>query len=103
MIAERYAALEARTGSAIVRLNRAVAVAEVDGPRAGLALLAEVDGPLRDHHRFAAVCGELAARAGDHELAAASFRAALARCANDVERAHLHRRLAAVTGSGGSE
>ena len=38
-IAERYAELEALTGSPVVRLNRAVAVAEADGPLAGLALL----------------------------------------------------------------
>ena len=43
-IATLYAALEDLTGSPVVRLNRAVAVAEVDGPAAGLALLAELDG-----------------------------------------------------------
>ncbi len=95
-IAGHYATLDARTGSAIVRLNRAVAVAEAQGPRTGLALLAGLDDVLPDNHRVAAVRAELAARAGDLELAQASYRAAIGRCANDVERAHLATRLAAI-------
>ena len=95
-IADHYETLEALTGSAIVRLNRAVAVAEAHGPRAGLAMLAGLHDVLRDHHRFAAVCGELASRAGDTDLAAASYRAALELCGNDAERSHLRARLAAV-------
>lgn len=95
-IASHYAALEALTGSAIVRLNRAVAVAEVAGPRKGLALLDGLDEVLEDSHRLAAVRGELARRAGDLELAAASYRVALARCGNEVERAHLERQLIEV-------
>ncbi len=92
-IAGHYANLEARTGSAIVRLNRSVAVAEVDGPHAGLALLAGLDNVLRDNHRVAAVRAELAQRAGDTKLARASYRKALDLCANEVERAHLSARL----------
>lgn len=95
-IAAHYAALEAHTGSAIVRLNRAVAVAEVAGPRQGLALLDGLDDLLEDSHRLPAVRGELARRAGDLDLAAASYRVALARCGNEVERAHLERRLIEV-------
>lgn len=94
VIASHYAALETQTGSAIVRLNRAVAVAEAEGPRAGLALLAGLDDVLRSHHRLATVRGELARRAGDAGLAAASYRTALELCANDVERAHIRSRLA---------
>jgi RNA polymerase sigma-70 factor, ECF subfamily len=77
-IAGHYADLEARTGSAIVRLNRAVAVAEVEGPRAGLALIAGLDEVLRDNHRVAAVRAELARRVGDTELARTSYRKASA-------------------------
>jgi RNA polymerase sigma-70 factor (ECF subfamily) len=95
-----YATLEARTGSAIVRLNRAVAVAEAHGPRAGLALLAGLDGILRDSHRFAAVRAELAHRAGDTELAQASYRTALELCANEVECTHLNARLAEIQAPG---
>jgi len=92
-IARRYAELETVTGSPIVRLNRAVAVAEVDGRRAGLAALAPLDHVLADHHRLAAVRAELARRAGDLALAQASYRRAVALCSNDVERHHLQERL----------
>jgi len=95
-IAGIYANLEARTGSAIVRLNRAVAVAETDGPRAGLDVLAGLDDVLAGNHRLAAVRAELAQRAGDIELARASYRTAINLCANDVERAHLVDRLSAL-------
>ena len=95
-ITGHYAALEALTGSAIVRLNRAVAVAEVHGPRAGLALLAGLDDVLRDNHRVAAVRAELAQRAGDLDLARASYLTAIDLCSNDVERAHLRARLDAT-------
>jgi RNA polymerase sigma-70 factor (ECF subfamily) len=95
-IAGHYAALESRTGSAVVRLNRAVAVAEVDGPRAGLALLAGLDDVLRDNHRVAAVRAALARRAGDLELARASYRTAFDLCSNDVERTHLSAQLDAL-------
>lgn len=95
-IAGHYATLEARTGSAIVRLNRAVAVAEVEGPRAGLALIAGLDETLRDNHRLAAVRAELARRVGDTELARTSYRKAIGLCSNDVERTHLRARLEAI-------
>ncbi len=95
-IARHYADLEARTGSAIVRLNRAVAVAEAHGPRAGLALLAGLDDVLRDNHRVAAVRAELAQRLGDLDLARASYGKAIELCSNDVERAHLSARSEAI-------
>ena len=79
-----------------MRLNRAVAVAEVEGPRAGLALLAGLDDVLRDNHRVAAVRADLAQRAGDIELARASYRTAIDLCANEVERAHLRARLVEI-------
>lgn len=95
-IAGHYATLEARTGSAIVRLNRAVAVAEAQGPRGGLTVLAGLDDVLRDNHRVAAVRAELARRAGDDALARVSYRTAIDLCANDIERAHLRDRLDAM-------
>jgi RNA polymerase sigma-70 factor, ECF subfamily len=95
-IAEHYAILEARTGSAIVRLNRAVALAEVHGASAGLALLAGLDDVLRDNYRVPAVRAELARRAGDVDLARASYRMAIALCPNAVERAHLSGRLESI-------
>ncbi len=95
-IASHYATLEARTGSPIVRLNRAVAVAEAAGPHSGLALLAGLDELLPRNHRLAAIRAELAERAGDINLARAAYRTAIELCANDVERAHLHERLDAL-------
>jgi RNA polymerase sigma-70 factor (ECF subfamily) len=92
-IAGRYAALEALTGSAIVRLNRAVAVAEAHGARAGLDLLAALDTVLPDSHRVAAVRAELAQRVGDLDVARASYRRAIDLCANEVERDHLRAQL----------
>jgi RNA polymerase sigma-70 factor (ECF subfamily) len=95
-IASCYAALDERTGSAVVRLNRAVAVAEAAGPEAGLALLVDLDDRLAGSHRLDAVRGELAHRAGDTDLAIASYRRALLSCGNEVEREHLRSRMAAL-------
>ena len=100
-IADRYAELEALTGSAVVRLNRAVATAEAIGADAGLALLVGLDELLPGNHRVAAVRGELAARAGAIELAETSLRDALALCANEVEREHLAARLVALRAADG--
>lgn len=97
-----YAELMERTGSPVVGLNHAVAVAEVRGPQAGLALLAGLQASLRDHHRFAAVCGDLAERAGDPELAVAAYQSAIELCSNEVERRHLRARLVAVEGAVGA-
>jgi len=91
-IAARYAELEELTGSPVVRLNRAVAVAEADGPLAGLALLDGLDLP---GHRLPAVRGELLRRAGREPEARAALVRALELCGNDVERAHLEERLGA--------
>ena len=96
-IAERYAELEALTGSPVVRLNRAVAVAEADGPLAGLALL---DGVHVPGHRLPGVRGELLLRAERYDDARAAFDEAIAACENDAERAHLVRRRETVPASG---
>lgn len=95
-IAAIYADLEARTGSPIVRLNRAVAVAEAEGPQAGLAVLAGLEDILPGNHRVAAVRAELAQRTGDADLARTSYEQALGLCANEPERAHLAGRLLAL-------
>ncbi len=96
IIVRRYAELEALTGSPIVRLNRAVAVAEAEGPEAGLAALAPLDRLLSDHHRLSAVRAELARRAGRVELARVAYQRALELCSNEVERRYLERQLAAL-------
>lgn len=93
VIAAHYATLEALTGSAIVRLNRAVAIAESQGPDAGLDLLSGLDEVLPSNHRLPAIRAVLAQKSGDFDLARASYREAIELCSNEVEKAHLHSRL----------
>jgi RNA polymerase sigma factor (sigma-70 family) len=92
-ICRHYAELEQLTGSAVVRLNRAVAVAEADGPLAGLRLLEGIDLP---GHRLPGVRGELLLRAGRYDAARAAFDLALSLCDNHPERRHLQDRRDSV-------
>ena len=81
-------------------LNRAVAVAMVDGPRAGLTLLdtlAAGCGTLDDYHLLHAARADLLRRAGATADAAASYERAIALVSNDGERRFLERRLREVT------
>lgn len=93
VVAARYAELERLTGSPVVRLARAVAVAEAEGPDAGLRLLDGLDEALPRLHRVPAVRAELLARAGRRAAAAASYRHALTLVTNPTERTHLESRL----------
>jgi len=95
-IATLYQRLERLTGNPIVRLNRAVAVAMVEGPAGGLALLADLDGPLGGHHRLASVRAHLHERAGQREKAVELFRAAARRTTNLREREYLLTQAARV-------
>jgi RNA polymerase sigma-70 factor (ECF subfamily) len=74
----------------VVALNRAVAVAEVDGPAAALALVDDL--PLADYPLFHAVRADLLRRLGRSTEAGAALDAAIARTANDATRAQLERR-----------
>jgi RNA polymerase sigma-70 factor (ECF subfamily) len=89
-VAARYLELEQLTGSPVVRLNRAVAVAEADGPLAGLALL---DGLTLAGHRLPAVRGQLLLRLGRTDEARTELERAIELCGNDAERATLRRLL----------
>jgi RNA polymerase sigma factor (sigma-70 family) len=86
-----YGLLERMTDNPMVKLSRAVAVAMVHGPRAGLSLLDPLgqDARLKDHHRLAAVRAHLYERAEETELAIQDYRAAAARTASVVERNYL--------------
>jgi RNA polymerase sigma-70 factor (ECF subfamily) len=95
-IAALYAELETVTGSPVVRLNRAVAVAEADGPEAGLALLDGLDTALPRTHRLSAVRAALLADLGRVTAAREAYGRALDLCRNDLEADHLRRRLAAL-------
>ncbi|MGV9362398.1 RNA polymerase sigma factor [Amycolatopsis sp. NPDC003731] len=90
-IVEWYDELVRLTGSPVVRLNRAVAVGEADGPRAGLAALAEVDATVPRH---TAVSAYLHERDGDLETAAKLYAEAAAKAASLAEVDHLTRQAA---------
>jgi len=92
-IVEWYDELVALTDSPVVRLNRAVAVGEADGPRAGLAALTALDPTLPRHTASAAYLHE---RAGDLDTAARLYVEAAAQAHNLAERNHLTLRAAAL-------
>jgi RNA polymerase sigma-70 factor (ECF subfamily) len=91
-IAALYGELAVLTGSPVVELNRAVAVAEAEGPEAGLAI---VDGlAIEDYPYLHATRGELLRRLGRTDEARDAFERALAMAPSDPERRLLERRLA---------
>ena len=79
----------------VVRLNRAVAVAERDGAAAGLALVDGIDG-LADYPWWHATRGDLLARTGDRDAARCAYARAADLGLNDPQRALLRRRQAAA-------
>jgi RNA polymerase sigma-70 factor (ECF subfamily) len=84
--------------SPVVALNRAVAVASVHGPSAGLDAVSGLSGDttLSRYHYLPAVQADLLRRQGDWEASAEHYRQALTRVRNDVERRFLQARLAEV-------
>ncbi|MFF9145868.1 RNA polymerase sigma factor [Streptomyces sp. NPDC014861] len=90
-IVEWYDELVRLTDNPVVRLNRAVAVGEADGPRAGLAALAALDASLPRHTAVAAYLHE---RAGDPAEAARLYVEAARKAPNLPERDHLTRQAA---------
>ncbi|WP_067853340.1 RNA polymerase sigma factor [Nocardia shimofusensis] len=94
-IVEWYDELVALTDSPVVRLNRAVAVGEADGPQAGLAALAEIDPTLP---RYTASAAYLHERAGDLDTAVQLYLEAAAQAPNLAERNHLTLRAATLRG-----
>jgi predicted RNA polymerase sigma factor len=90
-IVEWYDELVRLTDNPVVRVNRAVAVGEADGPQAGLTALAEVD---RSVARYAAVEAYLRERAGELALAARLYGDAARAATNRAERDHLTRQAA---------
>ena len=84
-----YDRLLAVAPSPVVALNRAVAVAEVDGPAAALALVDELD--LDRYYLFHAIRADLLRRLGRPADAIAAYQAAIERAGNAAERAYLAR------------
>jgi RNA polymerase sigma-70 factor (ECF subfamily) len=94
-IAVLYAELERWTGSPVVALNRAVAVAMANGFEQGLALM---DGlPLEDYHLYHAARADLLRRLERHAEAATAYHRALELTESEPERRFLTRRLAEVS------
>ncbi len=86
-----YTVLERMSGNPMVSLNRAIAVAMVRGPAAGLALLDQLgsDERMAGHYRLDAVRAHLLEKSGDHQAAIAGYRAAAARTTSIPERGYL--------------
>ena len=90
-IAALYETLARQTGSPIVEMNRAIAVAEIHGPEAGLAILDTLD---LDHYRyFHSTHADLLRRAGRHGDARHAYQRALDLAQTDPERSFLRDRL----------
>ncbi|MFI6762321.1 RNA polymerase sigma factor [Micromonospora sp. NPDC050417] len=96
-IVEWYDELARLTDSPVVRLNRAVAVGEADGPRAGLAALAALDDSLPRH---TAVAAHLHERDGDLATAARLYAEAARKAPHLAERDHLTRQAARLNAPG---
>ena len=90
-IAALYGELARLTGSAVVELNRAVAVAAADGPEAGLAIVDRLD--LEGYRYLHSTRADLLRRAGRAREARAEYERALALAASEPERRFLERRL----------
>lgn len=95
-IAALYGELARFVPSAVVRLNRAVAVGMAEGTDAGLALVAELEdeGELAGYHLLPATRADLLRRSGRTEEAAEAYRRSLELVENDAERRFLEKRLA---------
>jgi RNA polymerase sigma-70 factor (ECF subfamily) len=91
-IAALYGELSGLTDSPVVELNRAVAVAEAQGPAAGLEIVDRL--PLEDYRYLHATRGELLRRLGRTDEARDAYRRALALAHDEAERRLLERRLA---------
>jgi RNA polymerase sigma factor (sigma-70 family) len=92
-----YGMLEDLSGNPMVKLNRAIAAAMVDGPDAGLKLLEPLDTELAGHYRLDATRGHLYAMRGDRETAAHHFRAAARGTTSLPERDYLTAKAAELS------
>ena len=91
-----YGVLERIAPGPMVTLNRAVALAMVDGPAAGLDLLRTLEESLGDHHRLAAVRAHLLEMAGDGAAARAAYERAARLTTSLPERRYLEARIATL-------
>jgi RNA polymerase sigma-70 factor, ECF subfamily len=99
-IAGLFTELARRQPTAVVALNRAVAIAMWRGPDVGLPLIDELAGELADYHLWHAARADLLRRLGRQREAADAYRAALALVGSAPERRFLENRLAGVEAAG---
>jgi RNA polymerase sigma factor (sigma-70 family) len=97
-IAALYGTLATMTPSAVVEVNRAVAVAMAQDPTAGLALLHRIEG-VEEYYPYHAARADLLRQTNEREAAADAYERAIALCGNSAERAYLQRRLDEMTQS----
>lgn len=95
-VAQLYDQLYAVSPTPVVALNRAIAVAELDGPEVALAVVDRL--ALDGYHAWHATRADLLRRLGRSAEAAAAYTAAIEATANAAERAYLTRRRAQITG-----
>jgi RNA polymerase sigma-70 factor (ECF subfamily) len=97
-IVNLYNLLQQLLPSPVIALNRAVAVAMADGPRAGLAIINELaaSGELDEYHLLHAARADMLRRLGSSAEAAENYELALSLASNDSERRFLERRLREV-------
>ncbi len=95
-IVQLYDQLVAITPTPVVALNRAIAIAEVEGPERALEIVDAL--PLDGYHLFHATRADLLERLGRHDDARAAYDAAIDRATNSAERRLLEARRVAVSG-----
>lgn len=94
-----YAVLARVSPSPVVELNRAVAIAMLEGPQAGLDLIEALlaSGSLVEYHLAHSARAELLRRLGDHAGAKRAFQQALSLASQEAERRFLERRIAELS------
>jgi RNA polymerase sigma-70 factor (ECF subfamily) len=100
-VAALYDQLARLDPSPVVALNRAIAIAELDGPHVALALVDELAAPLADYHAFHATRADLLRRLGRSDAAREAYDRAIHLTGNAAEMAYLTRRRAELAASGG--
>jgi RNA polymerase sigma-70 factor, ECF subfamily len=100
-VAALYDQLVRLDPSPVVALNRAIAIAELDGPHVALALVDELAAPLADYHAFHATRADLLRRLGRSDAAREAYDRAIHLTGNAAEMAYLTRRRAELAATGG--
>jgi RNA polymerase sigma-70 factor (ECF subfamily) len=95
-VAALYSQLSELTGSPVVALNRAVAIAEAGAPERALELVEQLD--LDDYRYLHSTHGELLRRLGRHEEARIAYSRALELASSEPERRFLRRRMSELAG-----